>query len=395
MAELDFILQAVTISNHADAIRSLLALPKPTQILVSVAFVRELGLDAVEEAIKPHVAKTQFFVGIRNDITSIQAVKRLLALNIELYAVDTGSRNTIFHPKLYFVANDEYANVIIGSANLTFGGLHNNIEASAVIRLDLSNEADGKFAVQATSAFSKMLEKHPRHVFLIADDKHADELFESGRLVDEKVIPAPTITSGVKKGERDDLPPMELSKVVPRHMKISAVNPVIVEKPVEAVPVESESVKKAHKPAAALRYLVWKSKELTERDLSIPKSAGTHPTGSMGWKKGLLDNIDQRHYFREEVFANLDWTSDIPPSKWERAQAMFELVVKNINLGEFELKLSHNTDINSASYRQRNFMTQLHWGEAKGHIAKHDLLGRILYLYRKDTDPPEFMIEID
>ncbi len=40
-------------------------------------------------------------------------------------------------------------------------------------------------------------------------------------------------------------------------------------------------------------------------------------------------------------------------------------------------------------------MTQLHWGDAKAYVAKNDLLGRILYLYRKDTDPPEFMIEID
>lgn len=40
-------------------------------------------------------------------------------------------------------------------------------------------------------------------------------------------------------------------------------------------------------------------------------------------------------------------------------------------------------------------MTQLHWGEAKPLIAKKDLLGRNLCLYRKDSTPPEFMIEID
>jgi len=40
-------------------------------------------------------------------------------------------------------------------------------------------------------------------------------------------------------------------------------------------------------------------------------------------------------------------------------------------------------------------MTQLHWGVAQPLIAKQDLLGRNLYLYRKDSTPPEFMIEID
>ncbi|MFZ0052573.1 MAG: phospholipase D-like domain-containing protein, partial [Desulfobaccales bacterium] len=142
MAELDFILQAVTTSNHAEAIRELLRLSKPTQVLISVAFVRESGLNAVEEAIKPLAAKVRFFVGIRNDITSIQAIKRLLAMKIELYAVDTGSRTTIFHPKLYFAASTKQAVAIIGSANLTFPGLHNNIEVSTVIKLDLSNARD-------------------------------------------------------------------------------------------------------------------------------------------------------------------------------------------------------------------------------------------------------------
>lgn len=146
---------------------------------------------------------------------------------------------------------------------------------------------------------------------------------------------------------------------------------------------------------SAVRYLVWESKPLSERDLNIPTGANTAATGSMGLKKGAFENIDQRHYFREEVFADLTWTPDSPPKKWERAYAEFELVVKNLNYGVFKLKLSHNTDQNSISYQQKNFMTQLHWGDTKKYIAKSDLLGRILYLYRKDTTPPEFTIEID
>ena len=115
----------------------------------------------------------------------------------------------------------------------------------------------------------------------------------------------------------------------------------------------------------------------------------------MGLKKGAFDNIDQRHYFRDEVFADLTWTPGAPPKKWERAYAEFELVVKNLNYGVFNLRLSYNTDKNSISYRQKNFITQLHWGDTKKCIAKSDLLGRILYLHRKDTTPPEFTIEID
>lgn len=389
MAELDFILQAVTTANHAKAIQALLALPNPSDVLVSVAYVREPGLDALEAAIKPLAAKARFFVGIRNDLTSIQAVKRLLAMKVELYAVDTGSREIKFHPKLYLAASPKQVMVIIGSANLTFGGLHNNIEVSARVKLDLANVADKKFSDQIVDAFAEMLKAHPQHVFLIKDNKHAEELFESGRLADENLIPAPSTTSGVKKGERDNLPPMKLHRTFRPRIKPAIAKPIAAPKPAKAgVPAPLPLV-------AVNRYLVWESKPLIRRDLSIPVGPGTHQTGSMGLKKGALDNIDQRHYFRDQVFAQLTWTPDPAPKKWERAQAKFELVVKNLNYGVFDLRLSHNTDRKSRSYQQNNFMTQLHWGDAKKYVAKDDLLGRVLYLYRKDTAPPEFTIEID
>ena len=374
----------------------MLALPNPTEVLVSVAFVREPGLDAVEAAIMPVAAKAKFFIGIRNDITSIQAVKRLLSMKVTLYAVDTGSRNILFHPKLYMAANASKASVIIGSANLTFGGLHNNIEVSTRMNLDFSNAADKKFRDNVTDTFAAMLKNHPRHVFLIKDNKHAEELFDSGRLADEDLISAPSTASSVKKGERDDLPRMKLTHVAQRRIKapvIKAVQATRPKKPAKAAPAA------AVPSASVVRYLVWESKPLMERDLNIPTGINTAATGSMGLKKGALDddNIDHRHYFRDEVFADLKWTNDPSPAKAhiERAHANFELVVKNLNYGIFNLLLSNNTNLKSRSYLQGNFMTQIHWGEAKKYIAKADLLGRILYLYRKDTTPPEFTIEID
>jgi hypothetical protein len=115
----------------------------------------------------------------------------------------------------------------------------------------------------------------------------------------------------------------------------------------------------------------------------------------MGFKKGAWDMDDFRHYFRNEVFHDLAWTPKAPGSTIEQATAKFELIIKNLNYGVFELELSHNTDTTSITYKQKNIMTHIKWGPAMQHIAKRDLLDRILYLYRKDTNPPEFVIEID
>lgn len=390
MADLNFILQAVTTANHAESIRTLLALPKPTKIVVSVAFARTAGLEAIQESIKPLAGRTKFFVGIRNDITSIQAIKHLLALKLDLYAVDTGSRQVIFHPKLYLAANSSNAIAIVGSANMTFSGLHNNIEVSTCVALDFAkNPADKTFVDTVVSAFDTMLAAHPKHVFKIKDEKHATQLFEEGRLADETVVVAPTSGSSVRKGDRDDLAPMKLVRVNRPHPP----KPVKAVVPAKAAP--AKAVPATTKPIKGTKYLVWESKPLSERDLSIPKGKNTNPTGSMGFKKGLYEDIDQRHYFYDEVFNDLAWRPKKSGSKTQRVTAKFELVIKNISYGVFDLMLSHKTDTESKSYKQNNFMTQIHWGDAKLLIGKKDLLDRNLYLYRKDSTPPEFMIEID
>lgn len=395
MADLNFILQAVTTANHAESIRALLALPKPTQILVSVAFARTTGLESIQESIKPLAAKTKFFVGIRNDITSIQAIKQLLALKLDLYAVDTGSRQVIFHPKLYLAANASNAIAIVGSANMTFSGLHNNIEVSTRMSLDFAkNPADKTFVDTVVTAFDTMLAAHPKHVFKIKDEKHATRLFEEGRLADESVVVAPTSGSSVRKGDRDDLAPMKLVRVKRAHAPKAKVAPAKAGAPAKTA--AAKTVPAPAKPIKGTKYLVWESKPLKERDLNIPKGKNTNATGSMGFKKGLYDDIDQRTYFYENVLNGLDWQAVAPVSKKLRATAKFELVIKNISYGAFNLLIAHNTDTTTKSYAQGQFMTQIHWGKkVKPLIAREDLLGRNLFLYRKDSTPPEFMIEID
>lgn len=213
MAKLEFILQAVTDSTHAATIRQLLTTGQPNQALISVGFVREAGVATLEEALKGLGSNICFFVGIRNEVTTVQGIKRLLSLGGKVYAVDTGSRSTIFHPKIYLARNEHHGSMIIGSANLTFQGLHNNIEASASVSLNLSNKEDGTFVEETEELFANLITQHPKHVFEIKNEKQAEELFESGRLSDERVIPAPSVVTKLQKGEPDKLPRMKLKQV--------------------------------------------------------------------------------------------------------------------------------------------------------------------------------------
>ena len=133
---------------------------------------------------------------------------------------------------------------------------------------------------------------------------------------------------------------------------------------------------------------------MERRDLTIPKAAGTNPTGSINLDRGLLaDGVDFRHYFRENVFANLDWQPR--RATVDEAFAKFQLVLKGINYGEFDLAIHHTTSTTSKAYRQHNAMTRLSWGPTRVFVARPELLGRTLALCRDTVDPTRFLLEID
>ena len=389
MATIALLFQAVTSEFHARELRKLIARPELTRFVASIAFVRLDGVDAVAEELKAVAGVSTFYVGIRNDITSLQAVRRLLEIGVKVFAVDTASRSSIFHPKVFLAKAKHEASVIIGSANMTFSGLHNNIEAGAILLLDLKNADDKTFVQSLLAVLDGLPGKFPSHVFAVKDATHAESLFDDGRLVDEDVVIAPAVTSSVRKGERDKLSAMKLARHSPPTRKRRTL------KPKSGIVVTTEAP--APKPVVKISdfALIWESHGLTERDLNIPSGNKTNPTGSMLWKKGAAEGIDQRHFFRDEAFAGVDWQQDKKLPHYERAEASFEIVVKRLDYGTFTLRLSHNTDTTSRTYEQGNAMTSVSWGAAMKIIAQRDLLGRIMSVYRRDGNPPEFLIEID
>lgn len=141
---------------------------------------------------------------------------------------------------------------------------------------------------------------------------------------------------------------------------------------------------------------IWKSKPLTERDLNIPTGKNTNLTGSMLWKKGLLKNIDPRHYFRDVIFKDLIWNSYNPKkAHLEQSSANFKIMINGIDKGEFELTLNHNTDKSSKAYAQNNSMTNISWGKAKHLIRNKELLGKTLTLYKNQSLKCKYIINIE
>jgi hypothetical protein len=353
MAKLALILQAMTACFHADELRRILSQDDCKRVLAAVAFVRKDGVDAAATQLRTVANVSTFFVGIRNDITSIQAVKALLELGVRVFAVDTASRSRIFHPKLFLAERKLDAKLIIGSANMTFGGLHNNIEAGALLDLDLTVQDDKDFLANLVKTLEEMPGRFPENVFQVKSVAEAEALFDQGRLLDEDVVIAPLVTASVRKGQRDSLKAIKL----PYHALPARQRSVI--KPESKAPSAgtSATVSLANSEIQSAPVdgfiKLWESKGLTKRDLNIPTGERTNPTGSMLWKKGATEDIDQRHFFRNEVFEGLDWKMDPMKPRYERVEADFDILIKGLNYGKHTLKLSHNTDTKSRSYEQK------------------------------------------
>lgn len=392
MANKGFLLQGFTTETHLAAVKRVLDCPDLSHAILSVAFVNRAGVELLSTEITKLGSKVDVFAGIRNDITSRQGLRALMDCGANVHYVDTGARHVIFHPKIYYASSAKAARIVIGSANLTPGGLNNNIEASVTLDLDLAHSDDKAIVTSVRDNFSNLASEYPTHVVRLTNVAELDSLHEEGRLVDEAASSPPrTVTSG--SGSKSDglsriklkVPPLARSVKRSDLPKPPAKTPPAVGTPSPASSTTSTGTK---------LELVWESKPLTERDLTIPSGTNTHATGSINLDKGLLDEeIDHRHFFRDEVFPTLAWK---PKSATvEETHARFGLIVKGADHGEFELRIGHTTSTTSAAYKQRNAMTRLSWGDMKTHVAHPDLIGRTMSLYRNATDPNRFVIEID
>jgi len=382
----ELILQGLTKRTHADALKEMFG-GDVARAIVSVAFVSESGVELVEPLLQPHAANVIVFAGIRNEITSAQALKKLLATGVSLFAVDTGSRSLLFHPKLYYVRGADGAKLSVGSANLTLGGLNNNVEAGLLLGLSPDDEVDTVFGAELEALFDGLAAAHPENVIPIPDDAAVDALLAAGRVVDETLRPPPRPATVAKPGSTDPTPRMKMAPP-PIYRKKAAAAPVAP----AAAPAASPLPAAAAATVEPDLQLVWESKPLTRRSLGIPTGPNSNPTGSTTLGSGTFDHIDRVTYFRNQLFGHLLWAKK---GTIETAEQAFDLVIKGVLLGTFPLTLRHSLTRAAAAPVDHNSPSGLSWNQARPLVAREDLLGRTMRIWQSTVDTSKFRIDID
>lgn len=361
------------------------------------AFTSKAGVSFLEECVNSSQVKKEsvfVIVGVDQEGTSKEALAKLNSMGYNSY-IFYQKESPIFHPKIYLFEGEGRSALIIGSSNLTAQGLFTNVESSLLVEFENSDQDGVKLVSRLKAYFSSLFDLSDPNLFRLSES--VIESFVSSGIVPNNIAWKKRYQKGnPKTGEVKEeaglyIPKRSTAKI-PKVLKgsIAAQNSVLDEVVTEAEIEHDLSFvgKEGYK-------LLWNSQELTERDLNIPKGSNTNPTGSMLFKKGEYD-IDQRHFFKDVVFSDLTWVPDPNPNNSHllRAYCTFKVVILGIDYGEYRLKLSHNSKTDTASYKQKNSMTQIHWGDIKSLVANSNLLNKRFYLL-KDELKDSYLIEIN
>lgn len=112
---------------------------------IAVAFMKATGIRIIEDSMKQCLqkeGKIEIITGLDFKTTDPQAIQYILNLkkdcpNLEFYCYADKLDNTtsiVFHPKIYLFSNSKEKTSIVGSANLTGGGLTTNFEVNTIIK---------------------------------------------------------------------------------------------------------------------------------------------------------------------------------------------------------------------------------------------------------------------
>lgn len=196
---------------------------------ISVAWARDEGVCWLLDALDGWITHIEVIVGINEGGTTVEGLLRLLQAVSSVTVFFKHPRQT-FHPKFYWFDDDpslqQRATLIVGSSNLTRGGLITNFEASLVAELGLDGEItwdERQVLETAVSGWSELLSSPYAHQLT---EPGIHWLFEHGYIVSERTIQNRS-RHGARPGGRAALPSSPPPRVTtPRWGNVIAPFPI-------------------------------------------------------------------------------------------------------------------------------------------------------------------------
>lgn len=155
-----------------------------------VAFAKTSGVLRLKQAVEDFKRRNGIltvFIGIDLYGTSYEALLALYKMCTSLYIVHVNSNQT-FHPKIYHFESENYSHTIVGSHNLTGGGLWTNMESCSISKLEHNNESDIGAIRQLSNYFARLADCSANTSLKVTSAEIIEELLTDGYIEKEMTI---------------------------------------------------------------------------------------------------------------------------------------------------------------------------------------------------------------
>lgn len=369
------------------------------ELKIAVAWAKRSGIGRVWDVLEEFRAqggKVVLILGVSEGGATKEGLEMALQIADESYVFHDPRRT--FHPKVYFGLSSGERSLLVGSSNLTAGGLSWNYEASMWVEWDAGEGED--ITDEVSAWFDRLIEEKgscsPLTPQLIVDLENSSDITigseararrmrkrKSDTPEDNDSAIAATISglfkpvlAGLRK-----LPGLSTA-IVPNPgsggssgikgskgtVKRESSRPTSVQPPVYAgqAPLPVDDVQRR-----------W-FKKLDHTAAQQVKSAASNPTGNLRLSREAA-TIDHTVYFRDDFFGGLPWAPTEGKASEQEVVVGFRTWIDGTDFGIQYLRVSHDLARISG---QGNVSTVLHWGVLAPELRATNYIGLYVNLER-------------
>jgi len=255
---MQFITQPFGQVRLGDFLLSHLVDPQWTGFRAAIAFVKRSGTQFIRQSLQDFSGRAQARISVGIDLygTSREGLNDLLQATPggQVFVYRNNGPYT-FHPKVYVFTSAQRADVLVGSGNLTGGGLFTNYEASLAVSLDLAVPEDAAFLQLVEATLDVWSQPEQGTCYAVTPD-FIEQLVVAGLVRTEaelammqqaKTPAAKPITTAPATGELGGTAPATTAP--PLFIRVT-VPPAPTRTPAEAE-IETETAAEAAEPASA------------------------------------------------------------------------------------------------------------------------------------------------
>lgn len=184
---------------------------------IVVAFAKNSGVLRIKDSLekfRERGGKVNVYVGVDLSVTSYEALSALLLCTDTLNVVHSENGQT-FHTKIYQFLGNEKGMIIVGSHNLTGGGLWTNFESSALVPVGSSSTEDIEI-LRSQEDYINGLTSLEDSFMRIRSKDDLDRLLQNGYISKEIIQQVHYANATAADGKRERLFGNGVTAVLPR-----------------------------------------------------------------------------------------------------------------------------------------------------------------------------------